>query len=654
MRKPILLALALVSAWGANAQDITAVSSTDNKLSFVVSNAGGQASYSVIYKGQTVVEKSPLGLLTDAGDFTKNLECAEATRSVEKFSYQSQVLKKSNIDVEASHAIIPFRQNGTPVFDLEVMVKNNDIAFRYLMKRIPGGKENDSIYCAVIQDDQTHFNMPAGTKTFLSPQMVGGTGWSRTAPSYELPYYADDDMGKNFDGAGFVFPCLFKTPNGWVMVSETGVTSAYCGSRLVCEKDGNYKIANPMDSDFNHNGTSAPGIPLPGQTPWRTITVGSDLAPIAETTIPWDFVEPLYQPSKTYDYGAGTWSWIIGFDESVNYKEQKEYIDFTAKMGYKSVLVDNWWDRQIGRDSIEILSKYALSKGVSLFLWYNSNGYWNDAPQTPRNIMNNIIKRRKEMAWMKSIGIRGIKVDFMGSDKQQTMQLYEDILADANDFGLQVIFHGSTLPRGWEKMYPNFIGSEAVLASENLHFGDEFCRQESYNATLHPLIRNSVASMDYGGVTFNDYFNTANDTTIWGGHRVTSDVFQMAVAILFQCPLNHLALYPRVTKDNEPWKLDFLKTVPTLWDDIKLIDAYPGKYLIMARRHAHTWYVVAINAMKEPLKREIPLPMLGCDITVYSDDMNLNGSMKTIKPSKNKTYKINVPHDGAVIFVGKE
>jgi hypothetical protein len=409
-----------------------------------------------------------------------------------------------------------------------------------------------------------------------------------------------------------------------------------------------------MDSDLNFNGTTAPGIPLPGETPWRTITLGTTLAPIAETTIPWDFVEPLYKPSKKYDYGAGSWSWIIGMDESVNFQVQKEYIDFTAEMGYASVLVDNWWDTQIGRDSVEILAKYAKSKGVSLFLWYNSNGYWNDAPQGPRNIMHNLINRRREMAWMQKNGIRGIKVDFMGSDKQQTMQLYEDILADANDFGLEVIFHGATLPRGWEKMYPNFIATEAVLASENLHFSDGFCKQESYNATLHPIIRNSVAAMDYGGVTLNDYFNTTNDTTTWGGHRVTSDIFQMAVAVLFQCPLNHLALYPKVTKPGEPWKIDFLKKVPTLWDDIKFIDGYPGKFLILARKHADTWYVVAINAGEEPLKTAVFMPFINSDLTVYADEIKGGESFNPLKISKNKTYPINVEKNKAVIFVGKE
>ncbi len=653
MKSRFLLTCGLaVSTLLSSAQTIT---SPDKKLQVKLSENSGTISYSVNYNGKEFLKSSPLGMITDVGDFSKNLKAESFKTDTVAFDYSLKVLKKSHITGKATRGVWTISHKGQKIFDIIFMVENNDIAFKYKFYRYKVNEKDEyPRHCAVIQDDKTSFNFPDGTKTFLSAQMKGGSGWARTAPSYELPYFADRPSGDNANGAGFIFPCLFKTPDGWVLVSETGVSSAYCGSHLTCEKPSSYKIANPLDSDYNFNGTSAPGIPLPGETPWRTITLGENLAPVAETTIPWDFVEPLYSPSKNYTYGAGTWSWIIGFDESVNYETQKEYIDFTAKMGYVSVLVDNWWDTQIGRDSIEILSKYAQSKGVSLFLWYNSNGYWNDAPQGPRNIMNNLINRRKEMAWMQKNGIRGIKVDFFGSDKQQTMQLYEDILADANDFGLEVIFHGATLPRGWEKMYPNFIGSEAVLASENLHFSDDFCKQESYNATLHPIIRNTVASMDYGGVTFNDYFNTANDTTIWGGHRVTSDIFQMGVAVLFQCPLNHLALYPRVTKDSEPWKIDFLKKVPTLWDDIKFIDGYPGKFLILARKHADTWYVVAINAENQPLKKTIDLSFISSDLTLYADDLKGGESMKPIKISKDKTYQISVPKNGAAIFVGKE
>ena len=125
----------------------------------------------------------------------------------------------------------------------------------------------------------------------------------------------------------------------------------------------------------------------------------------------------------------------------------------------------------------------------------------------------------------------------------------------------------------------------------------------------------------------------------------------MAVAILFQCPLNHTALYYKVLP-KENWKLDFVKQCPTLWDDIKFIDGYPGKYLIIARRSGSKWYVAAINAQNEPLKRTLDLSFLGSDITVYADDANLNGSMKQLKLSKKNTLQITVPHDGATIIVG--
>ena len=221
MKKTILM-LALLGVCGIasaqpfgfgnfNAQE-NQVDSPDGRLSVSVKLVrGGAPVYTVSYDTNTILENSPLGLVTTSGDFTRGLEFVSAeTESVSK-SYTQEKIKKSHIDYNANKLTYVLKDSKGQEMSVIFEVSNNDIAFRYLMKRIPGGYENDSIYCAVIKDDQTHFNMPAGTKTFLSPQMKGNTGWSRTAPSYELPYYADDDMGKNFDGAGFIFPCLFKT-----------------------------------------------------------------------------------------------------------------------------------------------------------------------------------------------------------------------------------------------------------------------------------------------------------------------------------------------------------------------------------------------------------------------------------------------------------
>ena len=397
-----------------------------------------------------------------------------------------------------------------------------------------------------------------------------------------------------------------------------------------------------------------PGIPLPGFTPWRTVTVGNSLAPIVETTVPFDVVSPKYEASRDYTYGKGTWSWIIGMDGATNYDEQRRYIDFAAAMGYNSVLVDALWDTQIGYDRIEELSRYAASKGVALYLWYNSNGYWNDAPQGPRGIMNDAVARRKEMKWMRDNGIRGIKVDFFGGDKQPMMQLYEDILADANDYGLLVIFHGCTLPRGWERMYPNYAASEAVLASENLHFSQGSCDAEAFNATIHPFVRNTVGSMDFGGSALNKYYNAANKPG--GSRRVTSDVFALATAVLFQSPVQHFALAPGNLTDAPAWAVDFMKEVPVLWDETRYIDGYPGKYVVLARRHGDTWYIAGVSAQKEPVTVALELPMFAPSqkVTVYSDDSELQGSVKEMKIDKKQRLKITMPCNGGVLIKGNK
>jgi hypothetical protein len=207
--------------------------------------------------------------------------------------------------------------------------------------------------------------------------------------------------------------------------------------------------------------------------------------------------------------------------------------------------------------------------------------------------MSDPITRKKEMRWMKSLGVKGIKVDFFGGDKQETMRHYEAILSDADDNGLMVIFHGCTLPRGWERMYPNYVGSEAVRASENLVFSQYECDQEAQAACLHPFIRNSVGSMEFGGCFMNERLSKDNKG---GTIRRTTDVFQIATCVLFQNPIQNFALAPNNLEDAPEVCLDFLREVPTTWDETRFIDGYPGEHVALARRKGDTWYVAAINA----------------------------------------------------------
>lgn len=622
------------------------ITSPDGKLVVTVADMDGRPSYSVSYDNVLFLKPSPLGMIANIGDFSSGMSL-EKNVSINKIdeTYELASIKKSKVHYVANEAVFSFTQQGKTIYDVIFRISNNDVAFKY--KMYPQG---ETLSC-VVKQEATGFAFPDGTTTFLCPQSKPMGGFARTSPSYETSYTADDVAGKNGWGEGYTFPCLFRNgDNGWVLVSETGVNGGYCASRLLGHKEGVYTIGFPQEGEANGNGTVSPGIALPGETPWRTITVGKTLAPIVETTVPFDVVKPLYPAKGEYTYGRGSWSWIIGMDGSTNYKEQLRYIDFSAAMGYQSVLVDALWDKQIGRDKIEELAKYGKDKGVALYLWYNSNGYWNDAPQTPRGIMDNAIARRKEMKWMQSIGIRGIKVDFFGGDKQMTMQLYEDILSDANEYGLLVIFHGCTLPRGWERMYPNFASSEAVLASENLHFSQGSCDHEAFNATLHPFIRNTVGSMDFGGSALNKYYNADNAPR--GSRRVTSDVYALATAVLFQSPVQHFALAPNNLTDAPSWAIDFMKEVPTTWDEVRFIDGYPGKYVILARRHGDKWYIAGVNAQKETLQLKVNLPMFsnGEKVRLFSDDKALQGGVKQIGIGKKQELQLTIPCNGGVLI----
>ena len=385
------------------------VASPNSNLVVTVNDEGGLATYSITLNGQPVLLPSRLGFKADFGDFTQGLSIIESSEGTGSGDYKMRQVKQSSISYKCSTLLVTFQNTRNQKMLVDFFVKDNDVAFRYIIPR----QQRDNPKCAVITEEITSFCLPDGTTTFISPQIDPMKGWERTKPSYEEGYAPDAPMDRRSAyGQGYTFPCLFHLKNGWMLISETGVGSNYCGAHLSDFKDGGYQIAYPQQGENNGFGSTGAQISLPGATPGRTITVGETLAPTVETTIVYDVVWPLYEATEEYKSGRYTWSWLIWQDNSINYDDQVKFIDTAAAMGYEFCLVDGNWDTQIGRDRIAELSKYALQKGVALMLWYNSNGAWNDAPQTPRGIMSNSIARDKDMAWMKSIGVKGIKVDF--------------------------------------------------------------------------------------------------------------------------------------------------------------------------------------------------------------------------------------------------
>ena len=660
MKASISILSAMALAMTLQAAPVS-VSSPDGKLVVTLfDRPDGVVSYSVKYDGVTALRPSALGLSTNEGDLSKGLKIADTKTDHITQDYSLTRSKKSQVHYDANTLIATLQNAAGEQLQVEWRVSDNDIAMRYLL---PKQGETGSVR---ITSETTSFAFPDGTTTFLTPQSDAMIGWKRTKPSYEEPYVWDAPMKQASDyGHGYTFPALFHVDgesvlaNGksdnelWVLVSETGVDSHYCASHLSDVRYGNtYTIAYPMAEENNGIGTTDAAIQLPGATPWRTITVGRTLKPITETTAPWDNVEPLYQIQTPFRAGRGTWSWILWQDESINLTDLKKYADLASAMGYEYMLVDNWWDTNIGHERIPELVKYANDKNVDVWLWYSSSGYWNDIVQGPTSRMSNSIVRKQEMKWMKSLGIKGIKVDFFGGDKQETMRLYEDILADANEYDLMVIFHGCTLPRGWERMYPNYAGSEAVLASENLIFGQNHCDIEAKNATLHPICRNTVGCMEFGGSFQNKYMNRNNEAGR-GTIRRTTSTFSLATAILYQNPIQNFALAPNNLEDAPKISLDFMRNVPTTWDEVRFIDGYPGRYMILARRHGNTWYIAGVSAQEQTLKLQLDLSWLpaGADLTLY------NGGdapvAKTIKTDKKGLVNIMLNNNDGFVIVAQ-
>ncbi len=628
------------------AQNLDTVKSPDGNLEIQLKlGEEGRLSYNIRLKNEIFLEESPLGMKTSIGDFSNGLSYISSFKSVISETYQLDRAKVSKVDYSANELISTFINKTKDTLKVIFRVSDNDIAFSY---KLVGGNGQTNVR---IQEEITGFDLPNEATTYITPQSTPMIGWENTKPSYEEEYTLNEKTGKPSQyGVGYTFPALFKiAEKGWVLISETGVHGQYVGSRLgEGSAEGFYPLEFPQEGENNGIGEIFPSMALPAQIPWRTITVGNTLKPIVESTVMFDVVKPLYDASESYKMGRASWSWIVWQDNSINYEDQIKYINLASDLGFEYVLIDNWWDSNIGYGRMEGLVNYAESKNVDVLLWYNSNGYWNNAPQTPQDKMNTAYARKKEMKWMEDIGVKGIKVDFFGGDKQSTMQLYEDILTDANEYGLGVTFHGCTLPRGWQRMFPNFVTSEAVLASENLVFRQDALDKHALNATILPFTRNAVGAMDFAPVFLNDRLSKDQKG---GTTRSTTDAFELATAILYFSPIQHFGLTPNNLEEQPTHVLDFLKAIPTTWDETVYISGQPEKEVVLARRKGEKWYVAAVNGEKKAKKLKIELPMLqGEDVQLIYDQKDGTAGLKDIKAKKKGDFTLDLlPEGGAVL-----
>ncbi|HWI59224.1 MAG TPA: glycoside hydrolase family 97 catalytic domain-containing protein, partial [Bacillota bacterium] len=443
------------------------------------------------------------------------------------------------------------------------------------------------------------------------------------------------------------FPMLFRTADSqhWALITEAGVNETFCGTRLSsAPTNGVYTIALPNPAEGNGHGSVKPSAALPWEMPWRVIVVGSSLGTIVESTLVTDVSAPSRVPDTSWIRpGRVAWSWWSDNPSPKDAAKQKQFVDLAAQMGWEYMLVDANWTI-IDNGSIHDVLRYAKSKGVGVLLWYNSGGPHNVVTEKPRDCLTYPEVRKFELELLREWGVKGIKVDFFQSDKQEVMAIYQGILRDAAEQQIMVNFHGCTLPRGWERTYPHLMSMEAVRGAECYIFDPKYPENAPVQNTILPFTRNAVGPMDFTPVTFSD--NHYPHLTTYG--------HELALSVVFETGWLHFGDKAEAYLGLPPEPKQFLKDVPVTWDETRFVEGYPGQYAILARRKNNTWYVAGVNGQNQV--RETQVQLANClkpgsyDLTLIADGANprsFDSAARQFDPSQALPVKM-LPRGGFV------
>jgi len=521
-----------------------------------------------------------LGLLRGDQDFSKDLKLLKTGQPV-LINEQYTVLhgKRKRCSNSANEMSISFENQGKSKLNLIIRAYNDGVAFRYEFPEKEG--------TFVVKDELTDYVIPAGTKRWMEMWDLANEGL------YSL--VKDENVQKSWS-----YPALFqcKDTSCWFLIHEADVDRSYCGSKLSNTGDkSRYKITFPDPGDGN--GESQPIITLPWKSPWRVIIMGS-LADIVESTLVEDVCPPSVITKTDWIIpGIASWNYWSNNHGTKDYKVVCAFADLAAEMDWPYTLLDWEWDVMGNGGNMEDAVRYIQLKGVKPLIWYNSGAFkWVQA--TPRDRMLTHESRIKEFSKLKDLGVVGVKIDFFLSEKQGMIKYYLDILDDAALYEMMVYFHGCLVPRGWSRTYPHLMTYEGIRGAEWYNNGPEFTATAPEHNAVIPFTRNVVGPMDYTPVTFtNSQFA-----------HITSFGHELALSVLFESGIQHMADRPEGYQSLPDAVKAFLKEVPNAWDDTKLLDGYPGKEVIIARRKGDFWYIGGINAELKEKHKTIPLVFL--------------------------------------------
>ncbi len=580
----IFLILPLLLSQGCSKDDWT-LSSPDNFITLEVRlDDEGSLHYSLSNRGNEVIESSPLGIRFEETEFVNNLSLiSSGKKHGQEDTYELLIGKRKVNDALWNELELNLKNEEGKKMQVNFRLFDEGLAFNYVFEE-PEGKSY------TLVEELTGFRIPQGSYAWMHPY-DDGTGYT---PAYEA--FFENKIPVGTAAISWAFPMLFHTGTDWLLITEADHQDGDVGLSVNGTPiDRLYTLKLPPEEEAYGLYPSQPTLELPFKTPWKVIITGSDLGVIVESNLVYHVSTPnILSDISWIKPGRSSWSWWSERMSPRDYNRLKEFVDFSAEMGWEYSLVDARWTEMEGGTAKE-LTEYANSIGVDIILWYNSGGPHDSVMAEPRDLMHISEIRRKEFQKISEWGVKGVKIDFFKSDKPCILSQYHGILLDAADFNIMVNVHGSTIPRGWERTYPNLMTMEAVRGAETYIFGRTYSERAPVHNTILPFTRNVIGPMDYTPVTFSDARFP----------KTTTHAHELALAVLFESGHQHFADSDHSYRAQPSFVIDYLKQVPVTWDDTRFVDGFPGEWVVVARRKGGAWYMSGIQGLDE--KKDIKL-----------------------------------------------
>lgn len=565
-----------------NAQQIK---SPDGKVNVDYPGGKTSASFNVSYvkdgRKVNVFTLSSVGLLTGVGSEMKLVSVSNPKYLKESYTMLSG--KRKDCTNEGNEAVFSFMNGKREKTDIRLRVYNNGIAFRY---------EYEPRKVTEIKDELTAYKVPEGIKRWTQKYNV----------SYEDFFPMNQNGG---DAKHWGYPALFQMDDDvWTLITEAGVGRMNCASSLDNSKDASCYKVQPAQNNVKASGKWI--------SPWRIAIIGS-LADVVESTLVTDVSEPCrIKDTSWIKPGVVSWIYWAYNHGSKDFQIVKQYIDMAVKLKLPYVLIDWEWDKMENGGNIDDALAYAKEKGIKPLLWYNSSTAWTDKAAGPLFKLNKQNAREKEFSWLREKGAAGVKIDFFSGDSLSTMNYYMDLLEDAAKYHLLVDFHGATIPRGWQRTYPNMMSVEGVYGAEWYNNGPAMTDKAAEHNTTLPFTRNVVGPMDYTPCTFSDSQHP----------HITTSAHELALTVVFESALQNLADKPSSYLSQPKEVQDFLSALPSAWDETKLLSGYPGHHTVMARCKDGVWYIGGLNGTNDAMELPLDLSFLkkgSYSITLFKD-----------------------------------